>query len=410
MNVGVYCGQIELQAGGGHTFQMEILQSLAEFAGNSPHQFTLLVPSGTGFEKYTQSGHIKMSILPDFTPPLPRSDTRFQKRIKKWLGIEKVEIKPGGKSLPNHAKAFTKFLRKEDIHLLWLVGPNFEEVPDVPYLATVWDLQHRLQPFFPEVSSAGVWEYRETFFSKYLQRAAFVITGSRTGQLEIERFYQIPSERIKILPHPTPEFALIPPEIDVHAALERLGVQGDYLFYPAQFWAHKNHVNLLLALNILRKKYRLTPSIVFVGSDQGNEQHIRKIVNDLDLSVQVKILGFVSRDDLVALYKKAFALTYMTFFGPDNLPPLEAFAFGCPVIASEVSGAREQLDDAALFVKPTSPEEIADAIFLLYNDSEFRATLIERGSELAQRWKTKNFVNGVFDIMDEFEKVRRCWA
>ena len=38
--------------------------------------------------------------------------------------------------------------------------------------------------------------------------------------------------------------------------------------------------------------------------------------------------------DLVALYRHAFALAYVTFFGPENLPPLEAFGLGCPVVAS----------------------------------------------------------------------------
>ncbi len=52
----------------------------------------------------------------------------------------------------------------------------------------------------------------------------------------------------------------------------------------------------------------------------------------------------------------------MTFFGPENLPPLEAFALKCPVIASNVSGSEEQLGDAAILVNPVNPEEIAQAI------------------------------------------------
>src|SRR5256885_13294906 len=58
---------------------------------------------------------------------------------------------------------------------------------------------------------------------------------------------------------------------------------------------------------------------------------------------QVEIRDFAARDEVLALYRTAAALVFPTFFGPDNLPPLEAFAAGCPVLASRVEGADEQL-------------------------------------------------------------------
>jgi glycosyltransferase involved in cell wall biosynthesis len=100
----------------------------------------------------------------------------------------------------------------------------------------------------------------------------------------------------------------------------------------------------------------------------------------------------------------------MTFFGPDNLPPLEAFAFGCPVIASNVSGASEQLGDAALLVDPRDPDGIAKSILSLYQDPKLRLTLIQRGRERSQRWTAQDFVRGIFKLLDEFEPFRRCWA
>jgi glycosyltransferase involved in cell wall biosynthesis len=112
---------------------------------------------------------------------------------------------------------------------------------------------------------------------------------------------------------------------------------------------------------------------------------------------------------MISLYQNAFALTYMTFFGPDNLPPLEAFALGCPVIASKVSGAEEQLGDAALLVDPKNPEQIADAIFKLYNSPDLRKILIDRGSKRAQKWTGHDYVRNIFSILDEFEAIRRCW-
>jgi glycosyltransferase involved in cell wall biosynthesis len=131
---------------------------------------------------------------------------------------------------------------------------------------------------------------------------------------------------------------------------------------------------------------------------------------ELNLSTQVHFLGFVPREDLLSLYHNAFALTYLTFFGPENLPPLEAFALGCPVIASNVSGAQEQLGNAALLVDPKDPNQIALAIKSLHEDISLRYTLIQRGLERAHRWTGKDYVKGVFSILDEFEPIRRCWG
>jgi glycosyltransferase involved in cell wall biosynthesis len=281
---------------------------------------------------------------------------------------------------------------------------------DLPYLATVWDLQHRLQPWFPEVSEKGTWERREQFYATFLRRAAAIIAGTNAGREEIERFYQVPADRIKILPHPTPGFALDAVAVDDKQVLDKFGIPARYLFYPAQFWSHKNHANLLLALRLLREKYQLVLPVVFAGSDKGNQAYIRRLVAELDLSAQVHFPGFVSRQDLIALYRHALALTYLSFFGPENLPPLEAFSLGCAVIASDVAGAREQLADAALLVDPRNVEQIAAAIHSLYTDAGLREALVRKGLARAHAWTGRDFVKGVFSILDEFAAIRRCWG
>jgi glycosyltransferase involved in cell wall biosynthesis len=133
------------------------------------------------------------------------------------------------------------------------------------------------------------------------------------------------------------------------------------------------------------------------------------LISKLELSSQVHILGFVPQEDMASLYQNAMALAFMTFFGPDNIPPLEAFALGCPVIASGVPGAEEQLGDAAVLVDPKNPEQIADAIFNVSNSPDLRKTLVERGLKRAQTWTGQDFVRGIFSMLDEFEAIRRCW-
>src|SRR5439155_4907404 len=140
-----------------------------------------------------------------------------------------------------------------NIDLVWFLHPGYLPVP-VPYLATVWDLQHRRQPFFPEVSTTGwTWEARELAYRSSLPRAARIITGTEAGKDEIIAFYGVSPDNIVVVPMPVAQAGL--PEddgnrIDVRA---KYGLRREFLFYPAQFWPHKNHVNLLLALDLLKK-------------------------------------------------------------------------------------------------------------------------------------------------------------
>lgn len=398
MKVGVLLEDYSPDIGGGSTFQADIFESLLELAGESKHTFVVFCRLHGGTRARLEQKNIEFVAFPG--SPLERAITKVDRKLKAVVKNHRQQNR------------LEQLAQAQGVEFIWFLSDGSMQV-DIPYLAIVWDMQHRLQPWFPEVSEKGVWERREAFYSRFLRRASVIITGTEAGRAEVERFYQVPTARIKILPHPTPRFALDGRQEEAQGKKEVLssyGVPDGYLFYPAQFWSHKNHVNLLLAVQALREKHGLSLPVVFVGSDKGNQRYVRGVVEELGLSGQVHFLGFVSQDELVALYRNAFALTYVTFFGPENLPPLEAFVLGCPVVASNVSGAQEQLGDAALLVDPQDPEQIALAIKALHDDPALRQRLIQRGLERGLKWTGRDFVRGVFSIFDEFERVRRSWG
>jgi glycosyltransferase involved in cell wall biosynthesis len=300
------------------------------------------------------------------------------------------------------------FLLAAGVELFINLGPDAISM-SVPYVCAVFDLQHRYQPFMPEVSAQGYWERWDEQYRQLLGRATFVVTGTRVGRREIERFYQVPRERIIRLPHPTPAFALAAaaePRLPRPAYLDA----RPYVFYPAQFWAHKNHVTLLEALQVVRDTHGLDVRLVLVGSDQGNLAFVRGRVSAMGLGEAVIVRGFVDRSELIALYQHALALTYVSTCGPENLPPLEAFALGCPVIATDVPGAREQLGDAAVIVSMTDPAAIAQAIRDLDADSPRRASLVEAGRALAASRTAVSFAQGLFSAINPFAQKRKNWS
>src|SRR5262249_52770611 len=129
----------------------------------------------------------------------------------------------------------------------------------------------------------------------------------------------------------------------------------------------------------------------------------------LELTDSVSCLGFVTRRDLACLYKRAFAMVYPSFFGPDNLPPLEAMSYGCPVIAAAAEGVREQLGDAAILVPPEDDAAMARAVAQIAHNGSIRAALIERGLERTAVSGPTEYVQTIAGKFEYLERVRRCW-
>lgn len=388
MNIGVLPGDFEPTTGGGFTFQENVLSALLQTG--SEHKFYILCFGSKNNKQDKSSPFIYINLFKPF------------KSIKNSL-LKKILIKIFGNCLVNKA------LKTYKIDILWFMTPAYLKVK-VPFVFTVWDLAHRIHPYFPEVSFSGwKWGRREKLYSYEIPRAAYVITGTEAGRKEITRFYHIPEERVKIIPFPTPTFALNSAKSKENV-LNKYNISGNYLFYPAQFWPHKNHIAVLKTLKILKEKYSLDFNSVFSGFDKGNLSYIREKARELNLLKNIRFINFVPVKDLCELYRNAFAMVYPTYFGPDNLPPLEAFALGCPVIASELSGSREQLEDCAILINPKNPDEIAEAVFKLYKNPDYRDLVIQKGLERSRKSTSKDYINKIMAVFNEFEAIRSCWS
>jgi glycosyltransferase involved in cell wall biosynthesis len=397
MKVGAYVAGYSPDAGGGYTFEREILDALAALAPGARHRFAVLAPA-------TAAEAIAAHLRPAGIAVRPVVEGVFGK----WVaGLERESAL--FRAHWRRPSAIDRAASAANVDFVWFLGAGVRQT-DLPYLTVVWDLQHRATPWFPEMSARGLWEGRELAQRGFFQRATAVVTGTRVGQEELARYYEVPAERTLLLPHPTPRFALEAASRAVDPPIRtRFGLEGQFLLYPAQFWPHKNHVNLVRALAVLRDRDGLPFMLALVGSDKGNRAVVEAEIKRLGLGDAVRFLGFVERSDLVALYRQAFALVYPSWCGPENLPPLEAFALGCPVVATRIPGAEEQLGEATLLVEPGDPASIADGVKALAADKGIREQLVARGRARAERWTAQDYVRGVLGFLDRFEPVLRCW-
>jgi glycosyltransferase involved in cell wall biosynthesis len=100
------------------------------------------------------------------------------------------------------------------------------------------------------------------------------------------------------------------------------------------------------------------------------------------------------------LYRRARALIMPIFFGPTNIPQLEAYVAGCPVAAAGIYGVPEQVGDAALLFDPKSADEIATCMERLWTDDALCNDLAERGQKRAREWGPVQFSARLREIVD----------
>ena len=131
---------------------------------------------------------------------------------------------------------------------------------EIPYVMAIHDLQHRLQPEFPEVSANGEWESREYLFRNGARYATLLLADSEVGKEDILNFYGpygVTPDRVKVLPYlPASCLGVDVSERERQRVRTTYHLPERYLFYPAQFWPHKNHAQIVQALGLLKAPAR----------------------------------------------------------------------------------------------------------------------------------------------------------
>jgi glycosyltransferase involved in cell wall biosynthesis len=301
-----------------------------------------------------------------------------------------------------------KKLLRIDTDLVYFLGPSLIslDLKKLNYIFTLFDLAHRDSPEFPEVREFNEFRKREKFYSRVISQSIFTLTDSKKLSENVSKYYGVDLNHLIDMPYSASP-ALNFNSISITEVRGKYKLPEFYFYYPAQFWPHKNHFRILEALKLLSKsgnKYHL----VFSGGDKGNLDYIKKTVKKMSLTDQVHILGLVPTDHMKALFQGSIALIMPTYFGPTNIPPLEAWDLGTPVIYS--SHLSSQTGDAALLIDPDSSESLAKAMIEVAKP-EIRGKLISKGYLKIEKISKERVLaeQKILDKLTVFEKRLQCW-
>jgi glycosyltransferase involved in cell wall biosynthesis len=308
--------------------------------------------------------------------------------------------------------SFEKIFISNEIDLIYFISSNplAKDLEKINYITTIWDLSHRDEIEFPEVREFRVFEERESLYREILPKAVAVLVDSEIGKKRIIHRYGLDPHRIVVMPFNIPLSVTVKQdELDPNFNNGVFMSKLPYIFYPAQFWPHKNHIYILNALKILKEKFNINLNAVFVGGDKGNLNYIKIYAKNIKVDKSIYFLGFVSNNELAYLYKGALALVMPTYFGPTNLPPLEAFSLGIPVLYGDHGGLKEQVGNAALLLDLTNPECLANHLMKMLANPELIENLVINGLSRIKEIDKEPRLEPLIKIIKHFAVVRSCW-
>jgi glycosyltransferase involved in cell wall biosynthesis len=250
------------------------------------------------------------------------------------------------------------------------------------------DLQHE---YFPNFFSAEVLGWRRSAYRASAERAACVITVSEFSKKTfIEKLGIAPEKLIAIHLDADDIFRRPCEQGRLEEVHRKWGLQDDYIFYPANFWPHKNHEALFHAFADARFKLgRL--SLVLTGAKDQRLDALQALAKKLGIDPIVRYMGYVPKEDLPCFYRGARALVFPSLFEGFGIPIVEAFCSDCPVICSNTTSCPEIAGEAALLVDPSNPLEISGAIQKLESDESLRGKLVNAGKKRAERFRHNRF-------------------
>jgi glycosyltransferase involved in cell wall biosynthesis len=261
---------------------------------------------------------------------------------------------------------------------------------------------HDLAPF----RLPGKYDAMRMFYGRVIarwlaRRQDNIVAVSQNTADDIQHFFHVPAERITVVPNGL-DHARFSPEGRGEATsyiAQRHGLHPPFFLYVARLeHPAKNHARLLAAFNRFKTESPSPWQLVLCGSDWHGAEVIHQLARRSPYAPDIRVVGFVPDADLATWYRAATVCVYPSLFEGFGLPPLEAMACGCPVLASSIGAVREVCAEAALLADPLDVNELARQMTRMAGDETLRRRLREAGLVRARQFDWNRTAAATLDI------------
>ncbi len=281
--------------------------------------------------------------------------------------------------------------------------PNFLSLPFFKNTKIVLTIHDLIRLIYPSKYPSGI-KGKIYFLINWIliSRVDQIITISETSKKDIIRFLNIPDEKISVIYLAAGEsYRIINDRKLLSIIKNKYDLPSEFILYTGDVNYNKNLITLCEAA-VRLKKY-----LVIVGKQAADDnvdfsnienKPFREFLNKYGDNKFIKRLGFVSNDDLSVIYNLATVYCQPSFYEGFGLPILEAFASGCPVVASRTQVFTEIADGAFLPFDPYSVDSLVDSLNKVLVNKLLQKKLISKGFECISNFSWKKTANETLQV------------
>lgn len=253
---------------------------------------------------------------------------------------------------------------------------------------------------YPETSHPYIIETQKRRLHWVKREVDIVFADSQATKNDLTDILHFNANKIKVVYPGLKDIYKPIGEEDKLRIKQKYGLNDSYLLTVGTMEPRKNIRNSILAFerflhhNLISSRKKPV-ELVIVGKVGWGEKYKSTRL--------IKILGYVAEKDMPALYGAASVFLYPSFYEGFGLPVIEAMACGLPVITSNCGSLKEVAGEAALFVDPLAPEDLAVKMTQIFVDNKLKEELIKKGIENAKRFNWEKTAKEVIKLYEEIQ-------
>lgn len=232
----------------------------------------------------------------------------------------------------------------------------------VPWIGWIPDFQHTR---CPEYFSEREIRVRNTRFQTLIDDATLTVVSSQDARNDLLNSFHTDPEKICVYSfstHLDPEWLLPDPA----QFIKPLNLPDKYVMFPSQFWKHKNHLNLFMAIKQVKRQH---PDFALVLTGNENDfrhpkyaKQMRAELNSPELRDHVFWLGLLDRFEQIQVMRRAAAIIQPSYFEGWSMLVEDCRALGKQIILSDIPVHREQAPPDATFFNPNDIEQLSSIL------------------------------------------------
>jgi glycosyltransferase involved in cell wall biosynthesis len=266
----------------------------------------------------------------------------------------------------------------------------------IPQLLILQDLAFK---HYPNHIAQNQLAYYKYFTQKFIDKSKHIITLSCFSKKDIESSYNVEHNKIGVV-HSAARPIFKPLDYnEIEQVKDGYADGRAYFLFVGGFHPRKNLMNVLKAFSLFKKWQRSNMKLLIAGTVAVQYDDILIKLKTYKYKDDIVLLDYVDETKLARITAATYCVLYPSFFEGLSVPIIEAMQCAVPIITSDNSSMPEIGGEAALYVNPDEPDELAEKMQLIYKDENLRSSLIKKGLKQAATFNWNTATAKVWDAI-----------